>query len=219
MKICKCCEVVKLITDFEIRSDNGNYRHQCKECIAKSQKRYAGENKEEIAKYQKNYRRENNGEISENSKHYYNNNKEKIYEKHKEYRKERSRIDSLFRLRRNVSNSIHIGLKRNGQFQKGISCFTHLSYSIEKLKLHIESLFESWMNWENQGKYDPKTWDDNDPTTWKWQLDHIIPHSTFKYESMDCEEFRDCWALSNLRPLSAKQNMLDGALRIRHYEL
>jgi len=28
--------------------------------------------------------------------------------------------------------------------------------------------------------------------------------------------FRDCWALSNLRPYSAKQNQLDGATKLRH---
>jgi hypothetical protein len=27
------------------------------------------------------------------------------------------------------------------------------------------------------------------------------------------EEFKKCWALSNLRPLSAKQNILDGNRR------
>jgi hypothetical protein len=33
---------------------------------------------------------------------------------------------------------------------------------------------------------------------------------------MDCQEFKDCWALSNLRPLNAKQNFWDGVNRIRH---
>jgi len=28
--------------------------------------------------------------------------------------------------------------------------------------------------------------------------------------------FQKCWALNNLRPLSAKQNILDGTQRIRH---
>jgi hypothetical protein len=50
----------------------------------------------------------------------------------------------------------------------------------------------------------------------EFHFDHIIPHSTFHYETMDCQEFKDCWALSNLRPLSAKQNLLDGISRVRH---
>lgn len=46
-----------------------------------------------------------------------------------------------------------------------------------------------------------------------WQLGDIIPQSIFPYITMDCEEFRKCWDLSNLRPLSAKQNILDGNRR------
>lgn len=72
------------------------------------------------------------------------------------------------------------------------------------------------MSWKNRGKYISKEWDDNDSTTWKWQLDHIIPQSDLPYDSMEHENFHKCWALSNLRPLSAKQNQLDGATKIRH---
>jgi len=67
------------------------------------------------------------------------------------------------------------------------------------------------MNWHNYGVYRIDKWDDNDQTTWKWQLDHIIPHSTFQYTSMEDKSFKQCWALDNLRPLSAKQNLLDSA--------
>jgi hypothetical protein len=49
-----------------------------------------------------------------------------------------------------------------------------------------------------------------------WNLDHIIPNSEFKYISIQDDEFKKCWSLSNLRPLSAKQNVLDGANKIRH---
>jgi hypothetical protein len=81
--------------------------------------------------------------------------------------------------------------------------------SINDLKLHIEKQFESWMTWENHGVLN-KNWKDNDSTTWTRQIDHIIPQSTFHYTSMDCQEFRNCWSLNNLRPLSALQNIKDG---------
>jgi len=55
-----------------------------------------------------------------------------------------------------------------------------------------------------------KTWNDNDSSTWNRQIDHIIPHSKFKYSSMSDKEFQECWALSNLRPYSAKQNIIKG---------
>ena len=92
----------------------------------------------------------------------------------------------------------------------------YLPYTMDDLKRHLEAQFEPWMNWDNHGRYDPKTWDDNDPTTWTWQIDHKKPHSEFDYTTMDCQEFRDCWALSNLRPYSAKQNNIDGGSRARH---
>lgn len=91
--------------------------------------------------------------------------------------------------------------------KNGKSISEYLPYTIEELKTHLKNLFEPWMTWDNYGFYIKNDWDDNDQSTWKWQIDHIIPHKIFKYESMDCEEFRNCWALSNLRPLSAKQNI------------
>lgn len=41
----------------------------------------------------------------------------------------------------------------------------------------------------------------------------IVPHSKFKYTSMEDQSFQKCWALINLRPYSAKQNLLDGNRR------
>ena len=115
-----------------------------------------------------------------------------------------------------ISNLIYKTLKDNNSSKNGISCFQFLNYTIIELKQYIESKFEWWMNWNNQGIYNPNIWDDNDPTTWRWQIDHIIPQSDLPYFSMEDENFKKCWALSNLRPYSAKQNILDGANRIRH---
>jgi hypothetical protein len=91
-----------------------------------------------------------------------------------------------------------------------------LPFTIPEFKVHIESLFEPWMTWKNWGRYKPKAWDDNDQTTWVWNIDHIVPHSTFQYTSFEDQAFKDCWALTNLRPYSAKQNVIDGSKRTRH---
>jgi hypothetical protein len=63
------------------------------------------------------------------------------------------------------------------------------------------------MNWYNWGKYSLSTWDDNDSSTWTWNIDHIIPASNFKYVSVTDSEFLKCWSLENLRPYSAKSNL------------
>jgi len=81
---------------------------------------------------------------------------------------------------------------------------------MQELKNHIEKQFKPWMNWNNRGPYKINEWNDNDPTTWTWQIDHIIPQAKLPYTSMDDENFKKCWALENLRPLSAKLNLFKG---------
>jgi len=86
-----------------------------------------------------------------------------------------------------------------------------LPYSIEELKLHLESQFESWMNWDNWGVYNPSKWDENDPSTWTWQLDHIKPMATHAYSCQSDPGFIEAWRLNNLRPLRSKENIVLGA--------
>lgn len=130
--------------------------------------------------------------------------------KHREYERNKRKTDTEYRLKNNISRSVREMLALQSSKKSWRSVLDFLSYTPKELKLHLESLFELWMTWENHGKYDVKTWDDNDPSTWKWQIDHVVAHSKFRYASMDCEEFRQCWTLSNLQPLSAKQNMIKG---------
>ncbi len=150
-------------------------------------------------------------------KEYYEKNKKYIIERTKKYNKnnkntinlktrERRKIPAI-KLRHAVSCLVRHAIK-------GIkikSILKYLPYKIEELRKYLESLFEPWMTWENWGIYDVKTWNDEDQTTWKWQIDHIIPQCQLPYESMADENFQKSWALENLRPLSAKQNIKDGS--------
>lgn len=115
-----------------------------------------------------------------------------------------------------ISTSIRYYLFRNNISKNKKSILKYMPYSINELKQYIESLFEPWMSWNNHGLYIASKWDDNDSSTWTWQIDHIIPQSDLSYTSMNSDNFKKCWALNNLRPLSAKQNILDGASRKRH---
>lgn len=130
----------------------------------------------------------------------------------KQLRKE----DPHYALRKSISFSVWKWLKNNGTSKNGESCLKYLPYTMEELRAHLEALFEPWMTWQNYGVYNSDTWNDDDPLTWTWQLDHTKPQSDFYYITMDCQEFQDCWALSNLRPLNAKQNNADGVNRVRH---
>jgi hypothetical protein len=144
---------------------------------------------------------------------YYINNKVSLLQYRESYRKNRKICDPNYRLRLNISDAVRSALKRHNYSKHGESILKYIPYSIQELRDSLEKQFESWMNWNNHGIYRSETWDDNDPATWTWQIDHIIPHSTFEYSSMEDEEFKECWALNNLRPLSAKQNIIDGNRR------
>lgn len=204
-KTCSNCKTEKWIERFPKK---GN---QCKDCQKK--KRVAIKDKKQ--QYDQEYRFTNKEKILQQQRAYDHENKEKIKVYKKQYVKQKRANDPIFKLRSYVSKSIATAIKLNGS-QKSGSCLQYLSFSMDELRAHLEAQFEPWMNWNNHGKYSSKTWNDNDLTTWTWQIDHIIPHSVFQYTSMTSQCFNDCWALCNLRPLSAKKNLMDGVTRARH---
>ena len=77
-----------------------------------------------------------------------------------------------------------------------------LGYLWADLRAHIEAQFTPEMSWSGWGSV--------------WELDHIIPASSFKYESLDSPLFRQCWALSNLRPLLRQENVAKGSKLPEH---
>ncbi len=69
-------------------------------------------------------------------------------------------------------------------------------YEVADLMDHVERLFRDGMSWDNWGE---------------WHIDHIRPRASFGIRSLGDEAFRECWALSNLQPLWAKDNIRKGA--------
>jgi len=235
----RACRLNKPIDQFSKNSS------LCKECQNNYAKQHYLNNKEEKITYAKQYYQNNKEKIKYNNqtkksqktiynKQYYQINKEKAKTFNKQYRQankvsinarkakneKRHRLkDPSYKLRQYFSIQIGHALKANASSKEGHSILEYLNYTKEKLKAHLENQFEPWMNWNNHGKYNAKIWNDKDPNTWTWQIDHIIPQSDLPYMSMKDDNFKKCWALSNLRPLSAKQNCLDGVNRIRHQTL
>ena len=194
--MCKKCGEEKELSMFAKYKYSGVLLRKatCRECNKSSRQKHYINHASEIITKNSNYKKQNRSRINERNR-------------------ERSKSDPIFKMRETVRGAIKMTLKR---LKNGTSISKYLPYAINQLKEHIESLFEPWMGWDNHGKYDPKTWNVNDPTTWTWQLDHIVPHSDFNYFSMEDQLYKDCWALSNLRPYSAKLNSIDGASRVRH---
>jgi hypothetical protein len=79
------------------------------------------------------------------------------------------------------------------------SSFDVLPYTIDELIKHLESKFKPKMAWDNHGQ---------GPGT--WQIDHITPDSWFVYNSMEDQEFKNCWSLNNLQPLWWHDNCSKG---------
>jgi hypothetical protein len=96
------------------------------------------------------------------------------------------------KVRQNVSRMIRNALTG---YTKSKPTFDALNYTLQDLKEHLESKFQEGMTWDNYGE---------------WHIDHIIPQSKLKYTSMDDENFKKCWALDNLQPLWARDNLKKG---------
>jgi len=195
-----------------------NYATENIDKVKITSKKYRSEHKQEIFLKKKEWRQSPEGKecYRRAQQKYAEANHDKIKESRKKYKANKLATDPIFKFKEYFGNIFRYSLKKNKISKHNKPTFSMLGYSLDELKIHIESQFEPWMNWTNQGSYNKHTWDDNDLATWTWQVDHIIPNSTFLYSSTEDESFKQCWALDNLRPLSAKQNWLDGICKSRH---
>ena len=94
-----------------------------------------------------------------------------------------------FLLKQRMSARLNDMLKGKG----GRTTEQLLGSSTETLRLHIERQFTTGMSWEKMRKG-------------VIEIDHIIPVREFNITSYDDPDFASCWALSNLRPMWAKEN-------------
>lgn len=203
--VCKECE-----------SERGQqYYKNNKEDRINYQNNYYKDNKESVLEYKSNFYIDNKGEILDYKNDYYYNNKSIVQQQQYKYKKIRRNQDPTFKIREACSRMINFALNGN---KNNLSILYYLPYKINELKEHLETQFEPWMTWDNWGVYNKNSWIENDQSTWTWQIDHIIPQADLLYTSMEDDNFKKCWALDNLRPLSAKQNILDGTSRVRHHK-
>lgn len=105
------------------------------------------------------------------------------------WKKDKRKIDVKFclveRIRRGINSCLGSGEKAFRTWESLVG------YTVEDLKLHLEQQFSLGMSWENRDR---------------WHIDHILPVTSFDFSSAEDDEFRACWALTNLRPLWADEN-------------
>lgn len=167
-----------------IRESRKLYRENNKELITSQKKAYYNANKEKIKAKDKLKYQKRKPLIQQHNKE----NRLIINKRHREYIAERSK-DPLFKLRRYIPKLIRISINRYG-YSKKSKTYSILGCTWNELKIHFESKFEPWMNWDNRSKY-------NGELNYGWDIDHIIPVSSAKTE----EEMMKLNHYTNLQPL------------------
>ena len=100
----------------------------------------------------------------------------------------------------NINARMRAGIHKSLSKGKGGRSWTELvGYSAADLKLHLELQFENGMSWDNMGE---------------WHIDHRIPLSAFHFETAESAEFKAAWAITNLQPLWARENIQKKAKRL-----
>jgi len=157
------------------------------------------ENKRCQSEYYRKYREDRFDDIAAYQRSYGKRNRKKL----NEYEKNRKASDPVFKLRRVVSSTVSGNLKRRGE-SKGGRTFEKIGYTPQDLRKHLEDLFTPEMSWSNYGSY--------------WSIDHVVPQKEFPYRDLDDPLFKECWKLSNLRPLPNTDNFRKGARKHGYVE-
>lgn len=113
----------------------------------------------------------------------------------REYVADRTKTDPAYRLNAALSRAVRRGLEDG---KRGRGWESLVGYSLSDLISHLERQFLPGMSWETYGRHG-------------WHIDHILPLVSFDYQTPDDPAFRACWALTNLRPLWAADNLTKGA--------
>lgn len=223
MKICKICKEEKELDLFFRNKNNNDGRHtSCKKCQkdkfkydsekrsrnyqkvkerdrlknSERRKKYYEENREKENIMSKDYKEINRLSVNKKALENYYMKKDTLdfKEKRNLHRKERLKVDIIFRISHYIRTSIGYCLRKNG-YSKQSKTEDILGCSYMDFKLYIESKFEDWMNWENRGMF-------NGQINYGWDIDHIIPVSSAKTE----EDIIKLNHYTNLQPLCSYTN-------------
>ena len=191
-KQCSKCNETKSINEFNKGiSYKDGYRSQCKQCIQILRREYCS--RPEVKEHHRNRMREymNKYLLNPDAKDrvYKRNRKYRLTSKAREKKREHYKNNLNYRLSQNMAHAINKSLKgnKNGRHWESI-----VGYTLTNLKNHLEKQFQPGMTWKNHGE---------------WHIDHKNPISAFNFTSYKNLDFSRCWALSNLQPLWARDNL------------
>jgi len=198
-----------------IKKNKKEYYLKNRERILEQKKKYYStpETKEKMKEYKlknkehfKEWYLKNQEHREEYYKEYYLKNKEHYQERSKEYNSKpetrelrRNRVNNRYKTNINYRltdlcrSRVYKALKG---LDKSASTMELIGCTPDELRQHIESKFEPWMNWENQGRGG-------------WDVDHIIACAKFDLTNPEQQKF--CFHYTNLQPLEHIENIKKGA--------
>jgi len=206
-KQCSSCHEYKPLNAFGKRTSRPDgLRIQCKAC----EKEYRQRPKTKELKQKSNKRYHQTEKWKQYRQEWAAKNKDRLRanqikwvaqphnrERRRKQRREQERTkrkDPLYRLGNNLSRQIRKTIHHNKQ---GWHWENVVGYSLDDLKAHLETQFQAGMTWKNYGS---------------WHIDHIKPKSSFPISSQNWREItKEIWALKNLQPLWAKDNISKGS--------
>lgn len=174
---------------FDARAYNREWNRAHKDKRRAYYKTWLEKNKERRKEYMRQWREDHKDLVALHQRKYSTDHKSEIRVRRNKRRMERYYGDPKFKVDYLMSGSLN---KRTG-LKRGTHWENMVGYTIEELMDHLENQFTPEMNWSNHGSY--------------WHIDHIRPLTTFHYKSVEDPEFKSAWALSNLRPLPASENL------------
>lgn len=108
----------------------------------------------------------------------------------------KAKLDPAYVVNNRMSARMNHALKHN---KEGRAWRSAVDYTLDDLMRHLERQFTKGMGWHNMGE---------------WHIDHIVPVSAFDIPTFDAPDFSRAWALANLRPLWAHDNIVKRANRV-----
>lgn len=101
-----------------------------------------------------------------------------------------------------INERMSAGIRQSLRLGKGGWRWEALTgYTVQELADHLERQFTKGMTWDRF-------------MSGEIHIDHIIPKTSFRFDSYEDQEFKQCWALSNLRPMWAIDNVRKGDSRL-----
>lgn len=209
-KRCPKCGQVKVREFFgPDKKRSGGLRTWCKDCHNKCNRKWRAENPEVQKAAIDDWRKRNPDRVEAARIRFHKANPGRMHELVAKWRTRnpdrsreinnkatrKARDSASGKLRYRVSNAVRSSLIKG---KGGKRTFEILGYTLNDLAEHIERQFTSGMCWEEF-------------RSGRIHIDHIRPLSSFKIESVDSPSFRQAWALANLRPMWAQENLRKSA--------